>query len=140
MRNLLVGALCLALSPLAAVAQTGDKDGPVGALENTVLSQIEAFRAGDFEAAFEFSSDGIRKYFGSHETFKAMVSNGYSMVVDPEEVTFLNNRPEGRAVWLKVLIRSKNGEAHVLDYQMVPDREGWKINAVLPATEGRTAA
>lgn len=140
MRILFIGALCIALSAMGVHAQTGNQASPDGALESTVLGQIEAFREGDLAAAFAYSSDSIQKYFGNPETFGMMVATGFSMVVDPQEVTFLENRPDGSAVWLKVLIRSKDGEAHVLDYQMVPAREGWKINAVLPARYDELAA
>lgn len=140
MRLLLVGALCGAMSFSGFAAHAGAKTSPEGALESTVLSQIEAFRAGDFTAAFGYSSQAIQDYFGNPENFAQMVALGFSMVVDPEEVTFLENRPDGRNVWLKVLFRSKNGEAHVLEYQMIPAHEGWKINAVLPVGEDDRAA
>lgn len=135
MRILYTFVFLLGMAPLAGVAQIGDQSRPEGALERTVLGQIEAFRSGDFDAAFEYASDDIQRYFGSAEAFAVMVGQGFSMVVDPKDVEFLDNRPDGRAVWQKVLIRTQEGEVFVLDYQLVPASEGWKINAVLPVRE-----
>ncbi|MEH6835375.1 MULTISPECIES: DUF4864 domain-containing protein [Falsihalocynthiibacter] len=132
MRFLKILAIAAVMNPLVAQAQVGDQARAYGALERTVLGQMEAFRDGDLTAAFEFASDDIQRYFGSPEVFGMMVARGFSMVVDPEDVTFLDNRPEGRSVWQKVLVKSKSGESFVLDYELVPDSEGWKINAVLP--------
>lgn len=135
MRLLTLITFLAGMIPMTAFAQIGDQSQPEGALERTVLGQIEAFRLGDFEAAFEFASDDIQTYFGSSEAFATMVGQGFAMVVDPAGVKFLDNRPDGRAIWQKVLIRSKNGDTFVLDYQLVPAPEGWKINAVRPVPE-----
>lgn len=104
---------------------------PDGALESTVLGQIEALKKRDYSAAFDYASDNIQTYFGTPENFALMLNNGYQMVIDPADVEFLDNRPDGRAVWQRVMVTAKNGQSYLLDYQMVPDHEGWKINAVI---------
>ena len=132
MRFLISIAFVISLIPMVAAAQIGDQSRPEGALERTVLGQIEALRTGDIDAAFEFASDNIQRYFQTSEAFANMVEHGFAMVVDPLDVKFLDNRPDGRAIWQKVLIRAQNGDMFVLDYQLVPAPEGWKINAVHP--------
>lgn len=99
-------------------------------IESTIQSQIDAFMIDDFVAAFEFASPNIRSIFGSPERFGQMVQNGYPMVWRPGEVRFLELRDINGALWQKVMIRDQRGEFHILDYQMVPGNDGWRINGV----------
>ncbi|MDE0590462.1 DUF4864 domain-containing protein [Halocynthiibacter sp. C4] len=124
----ILGAVLLNLSVVSGPKAQGSPDG---ALESTVLGQIEALKLRDYGTAFEYASDGIKAYFGTPENFAIMLNSGYQMVLDPAEVEFLENRPDGLAVWQRVMVTAPSGEEYLLDYQMVPDHEGWKINAVV---------
>lgn len=95
-----------------------------------ISAQIDAFRAGDFDTAFDFASPSIQRIFGNVDRFELMVRNGYPMVVDPAQTRFLEAREIGGRLWQKVLLRDRAGRGHVLDYQMVDSENGWKINAV----------
>jgi hypothetical protein len=128
------------LAPVAAQAQLGEQASLDGAYESTVLGQLEALRLGDFDTAFGFASEAAQRHFRTPEAFAMMVLAGYDMIVDPKEITFLDTRPDGRMIWQKILIQTHRGEAYVLDYQLVPGREGWKINAVRSAREDGTPA
>jgi hypothetical protein len=121
----LLTALCLAL-PMAAQAD------PV---QDTILGQIEAFKADDFATAFTFASPSIKSIFMSPENFGRMVKNGYPMVHRPAEVRMLEQRMVSGALWQKVMITDQAGQTHILDYQMIETPEGWQINGVqlLPA-------
>jgi len=121
----LITALCLGLPALTlpAVAQ----EDPV---QQTILNQIEAFRADDFATAFTFASPSIKSIFMSPENFGMMVKNGYPMVHRPGSVRMLEQREIAGNLWQKVMITDQSGRTHVLDYQMIQTPEGWQINGV----------
>lgn len=122
-RMILAGLAGLVLLAGAAMARDREIEAVIGA-------QIEAFRAEDVDRAFDFASPSIRRLFGSPETFGTMVQQGYPMVWRPGTVTFLQLRDVDGALWQTVRITDAGGAAHLLDYQMIPTEEGWKINAV----------
>lgn len=108
--------------------------GPVLAqsadIRATIESQIEAFQADDFEAAFGFASPSLRLLFGSSENFRSMVKRGYPMVWRPAEVRYLELADISGSLWQKVLIKDQNGAVHILGYRMLETETGWKINGV----------
>lgn len=122
MRLHLVAALCAVLAG-PAVAQ----EEPI---QQTITAQIEAFRADDFERAYDLASPTIHQIFGPTENFAAMVTSGYPMVVNPAQVEMQDLRTVGGALWQRVRITDQKGQAFLLDYQMVEGPEGWLINAV----------
>lgn len=119
----LVFAFLLSLLSLPAAAQ----EEPI---RNTILNQIEAFKADDFARAFTFASPTIKGIFMTPENFGMMVRNGYPMVHRPADVKMLELREVAGALWQKVMVTDQQGKTHVLDYQMVETPDGWQINAV----------
>ena len=59
-----------------------------------------------------------------------MVRNGYPMVWRPGEVKFLDLHPREGGLWQNVLITDQAGAVHLLDYEMVPTRDGIRIGGV----------
>ena len=117
----LMTALCLALPKGPAKAD------PV---QDTILNQLEAFKADDFATAFTFASPSIKSIFMSPENFGRMVKNGYPMVHRPGSVRMLEQREISGSLWQKVMITDQSGRTHVLDYQMIQTPDGWQINGV----------
>ena len=111
---------------LPVVAQ----DAPRATVQGTVQGQIEAFLRDDFEAAFDFASPGIRRFFGDPGNFGAMVRQGFPMVWRPADVRFLKSRDLGAITLQNVMIRDAEGVFHVLEYQMELADNGWQINGV----------
>ena len=99
-------------------------------IEDTITRQLDAFKADDFGAAFEFASPTIKNIFRTPENFGAMVRQGYPMVWRPGAVTYLEQREIAGAIWQKVQIVDGAGRVHILDYQMIQTPEGWQINGV----------
>ena len=126
-------ACLLALAALPAQAQ----DNP---LQSTILNQIEAFKADDFNRAFSYASPVIKGIFGTPENFGMMVRNGYPMVHRPAEVQMLEQRQVAGATVQRVLITDGQGRGHVLDYQMVETPDGWQINGVTLVPSGGLGA
>ncbi len=99
-------------------------------IEANIAAQIQAFKADDFVTAFTFASPNIQRLFGDPDNFGAMVRNGYPMVWRPAHVRFLELREVAGNLWQKVMITDGDGRVHLLDYQMVQQADGWKINGV----------
>ena len=104
--------------------------GQSAEIEANIAAQIQAFRADDFSTAFTFASPNIQSLFRTPENFGAMVRNGYPMVLRPDEVRFLELRQISGYWWQKVMVSDAKGLVHILDYQMVQLKNGWKINGV----------
>ena len=126
MKRMVLGAVLGAVM----AASAGGQEGPETAIQGTISSQIEAFKADDFAQAFTFASPSIQQLFGTPERFGMMVQQGYPMVWRPGEVRYLELREIGGRLWQKVMVRDRSGQIHVLDYQMVKGENGWKINGV----------
>lgn len=117
------GAALTLIAAFGASAQQAE-------IESTISSQFEAFKADDFEGAFQFASPNLQLMFRSPENFRQMVTTGYPMVWRPAEVSYLELREIEGALWQKVQITDAKGFTHLLDYQMVETDAGWRIAAV----------
>ncbi|WP_420568311.1 DUF4864 domain-containing protein [Thalassovita sp.] len=124
--------LAIVFTLLANISVAQDRE-----IQSVIRDQIEAFRADDFAEAFEHASPGIRQLFGSSQRFGQMVQQGYPMVQRPSGLTFLEQRNDGGLIWQRLLLRDAQGRGHVLDYQMIQTKNGWKINGVqlLPSAD-----
>lgn len=118
----LIAAVCALLAG-PALAQ----EEPI---QSTITAQIEAFRADDFDRAFTYASPTIQGIFGTSGNFERMVTQGYPMVVDPLAVEMGELREVAGNLWQRVRITDQAGRDWLLEYQMVEQPEGWRINAV----------
>ena len=123
MRKWMMGIALAASMAGAAWAQDTE-------IKEVIGDQIDAFKADNFEQAFEFASPNIQNIFRTPENFGRMVTQGYPMVWRPAEVTYLDLRQENGSYWQKVQIVDAEGRIHVLDYRMLDTDTGWKINGV----------
>ncbi len=123
MRRLLLAVSLSAGLASGASAQNAE-------IEANISAQIQAFKADDFATAFTFASPNIQRLFGSPENFGIMVRRGYPMVWRPTDVRFLELREINGALWQKVMVVDGDGRIHILDYQMIRQENGWKINGV----------
>tara|TARA_R110002110_G_scaffold171307_30_gene373721 strand:+ start:5740 stop:6153 length:414 start_codon:yes stop_codon:yes gene_type:complete len=120
----LLGAMALVLaSSFGAMAQSSE-------IEGTISSQLEAFKADDFDTAFTYATPTLQQMFQSPQNFQRMVTEGYPMVWRPAEVRYLELRQRGDAMWQKVQITDAKGGIHNLDYKMEQTDMGWRIGAV----------
>lgn len=122
MPRVILASLFSLFLALPATAQTSPAD--------TILNQIEAFRADDYVTAFDFAAPNIRRTFRDAETFERMVRQGYPMVAAPADVQMLNAVPEGEAILQGVLIQDGAGVFHALEYRMVQVDGQWRIAGV----------
>jgi hypothetical protein len=123
MLRAVLAVVVLALAPMAR-AQGSE------AIRSVISEQIEAMRADDFATAFTYASPGIQRMFVTPERFGRMVQEGYPMVWHPRDLRFLEAVPgPGRTVQ-GVLVTDETGVPHILDYDMVPLDDGWRIDGV----------
>ena len=99
-------------------------------LQNVISAQIEAFKIDDVETDFTFASPKIQMMFGSPEKFGKMVQNGYPMVWSPADVTFLQQKTDGGAVFQEMRFFDADGIGHSFVYEMIDVSGTWKINGV----------
>lgn len=116
-------ATALAFAATGAQADAADIQATIGA-------QLEAFKADDFAQAFTYASPMIQSMFGTPERFGMMVRNGYPMVWRPADVQFLDLEDRGGSLYQKVRVRDAQGGTHLLEYQMIRNQAGWRINGV----------
>ena len=123
----------LLLLPLGLVrAQTpGPGVEDVRAASEPIMRQLEAFRRGDFDAAYTFASEEIRGRFGRAQ-FEAMVRGGYPEIARSVFAAVADGeRASNGNVYLVVKIRGANGVSIEAVYEMVSEAGAWKINGVV---------
>ncbi len=127
MRHWIAGIL---LTCLMSLSLNGPAEAQSVEIEGVISSQMEAFKADDFERAFTFASPSIRQIFRTPDNFGRMVSQGYPMVWRPAEIKYLELREIRGQLVQKVMVTDGQGGVHVLDYAMIQTDMGWKINGV----------
>jgi hypothetical protein len=126
-RRLLL-ALLFVLVALPAWAQTV-KPAPKEATE-PIMKQLEAFRRGDFDTAYNFASSEIREQF-DRPAFEQMVKGGYPEIAQSTFATVVSSAiaPDGH-VYVAVKVRGANGNSIEAFYDLVLESGQWKINGV----------
>jgi len=121
-------ALLLLLPAAPVLAQTA-KPAPKEAAE-PVIRQLEAFRSGDFDAAYTFASSDIKEQF-SRPAFEQMVKAGYPEIAQSTFAAIVASAvaPNGH-VYLSVKIRGANGNSIEAFYALVLESGRWKIHGV----------
>jgi hypothetical protein len=116
---------------LGVVAPTGGqpaKDAEAAA--GSVMLQLEAFRRGDYDAAYGFASGSIRELF-DRQAFERMVKGGYPEIDRSAGAWVADSEagPDGH-VLLRLKIRGANGSSIEALYDMVREDGQWRINGV----------
>lgn len=136
MRRLtLAFALAAAMAAGQAAAQNAAAD-----IRAVISEQIEAFKADDFARAFTYASPNIKRMFGDPARFGRMVREGYPMVWRPSEVRFSGLSEEGGRTIQSVLVKDAGGALFIVDYDMIAEGDGWRINGVRVRRTGAAGA
>ena len=136
MRRLtLAFVLVAAMSGGPAMAQDASDD-----IRAVISEQIEAFRADDFERAFTYASPMIKRMFGDSVRFGRMVREGYPMVWRPSDVRFSGLSERGGRTVQSVLVKDGSGALYIVDYEMIAEGDGWRINGVRVRRSGAAGA
>jgi hypothetical protein len=124
--SLVLGAV---LSPGTLRAQSDTE--VLRAAAEPAMSQLDAFRRDDFDAAYGFASREIRELF-DREAFERMVRTGYPEIARSVSAAVAASRhaPDGH-VHLHVRIQGANGRRIEALYDMVREPDGWRVNGVM---------
>jgi hypothetical protein len=99
------------------------------AIRAVIQQQLEAFRRDDSMAAFAHAAPVIRKMFGGHETFLAMVRRDYPAVYRPRDIAFGSTGLVRGAPVQAVRLVGPKGVAVVALYAMERQPDGtWRIS------------
>jgi len=123
MRTVILSILLTLLA--AAPLRAGES-----AARDVISNQIKAFQAEDLGRAYQFASPFIQEKFATPETFGRMVREGYPMIWQPAEVTFLEARETGGRLWQEVLLRDAAGRGWIAEYELVELNGKMRINGV----------
>jgi hypothetical protein len=96
-----------------------------------VMAQLDAFRRGDFDAAYTFASAMIRGMF-DRAAFERMVRAGYPEIARSSAAHVTSSRSGSDAtLYLIVKIRGENGAAIEALYELVREEGSFRINGVV---------
>lgn len=125
MRFLLILAFAIMLiSPRQGEAEPG----AAAAIRDVIENQLEAFKAGDAEAAFAYATPAVRQRFGTAEHFIAMVREGYSPIYRNRSFVFGPLGDHHGATIQIVNVVGEDGEAAHAYYIMERQGDGdWRI-------------
>jgi hypothetical protein len=115
----------LALSAGPAVSNETDD-----AIQNIILSQIEAFANEDKEAAWQYASEGIKRQSGSVDTFYNMVKLSYEPIHQATAIEFMDRIPHTGFQIQTVRIRGPEGKRWQANYRMEWNGDAWRIGGV----------
>ncbi|MCR9123330.1 MAG: DUF4864 domain-containing protein [Phyllobacteriaceae bacterium] len=121
-------ALTLSL-PLAA---TGPARADENAARDTITEQLESFLARDFERAYGYASEDIKRIYPTLDGFMTMVERGYLPVLRPGNYAFgrADRMADGRIIQ-EVLIRAPDGSDWTAVYYMELQEDGtWRVDGV----------
>lgn len=122
--------LSLALFTGAPPGMAQDSDP----IRSVISAQLEAFRAGDVVAAYDYASPMIRAIFPTPQVFGEMVGRGYPEISNPGAVEFLGQREEAGQPVQRVLLRGQ-GNLRVFDYTMRQVDGVWRVDGVTPVID-----
>lgn len=126
-----MGWVLLGVMLLAGPAAFADPGTDAGAAAASVVKQLDAFRRGDFAAAYAYASAAIQERFDRQE-FERMVRAGYPEIARPAFgfVTRAELATNGSA-YVQVQVHGANGNDVEAVYEMVWEDGAWKVNAVV---------
>jgi len=103
-----------------------------------IMKQLEAFRRDDYDAAYVFASTEIKQMF-DRPAFERMVKGDYPEIARSTSAVVSRTEmgPDGD-VFVQLKIKGANGTGIEALYQMVPERDGWKVNGVMTRPDAGT--
>ncbi len=123
-------AAAAAVPLMMATAFAGEAE--VSAAQTTIQNQIEAFRAGNDDAAYDLAAPMIKRLFPTLDQFMGMVKGGYQPVWHPKSYAFgAAEEPASGSVVQHVLIVGPDGKTYEAVYMLQLQPDGvWRISGV----------
>lgn len=106
-------------------------------LHAVISSQLAAFRANDFAAAYVFADEGIKRQVAV-EQFEMMVRHGYPAIAKSASATFGLTFDNGDEAVVNVRVVGANAQEITYQYMLRRSGEAWRITGVVPLKEQTT--
>ena len=116
---------------LKSVAFADEGGAAMNEVQDTISSQIDAFKQNDIKKAYTFAAPNIQAQFPSPEVFGLMVRNGYPVIWRPKSFKFTEFKDLGNRCIQRVLFQSYKGSLEYYDYILEKRDNVWKIAGVL---------
>jgi Domain of unknown function (DUF4864) len=139
MSRLLSLLFCIAAAQFAC-AETPSKPSAEAVkqtLHTVIKGQLEAFRRGDFAAAYEFAAPGIREKFPV-AAFTEMVKTSYPEIAANADVVFGLTFDDGDSAVVNVRIVGKDKGSRRYQYSLERAGKDWRITGVVPLPENES--
>ena len=99
-------------------------------IEANISAQIQAFKADDFATAFYLCQPQYSAPVPEPREFRGNGTQRLSDGLASCRCSISGAARDCWYLWQKVMIVDGDGRVHILDYQMVQQENGWKINGV----------
>src|SRR5579884_3097057 len=98
-------------------------------ISSVIQQQLDAFTLNDYEAAYQLASKQVKEKF-SQEGFTKMVHTNYPEITKSIRVLVdkINLDPDQDHAVARIRITGFNHKKITAEYQMVHERDGWKID------------
>lgn len=123
-------AIVFASLLLALPAHAGDAE--IKAAQGSISGQLQAFRAGDNAAAYDYAAPNLKRIFPTLDTFMSMVASAYEPVQHPQGFSFGKSKEMSpTAIIQQVLIVGPDGKDYEAVYTLELQPDGaWRITGV----------
>ena len=136
-RLIALAAASLALTAAAASAQTpaltraakpADRAAAVGAIQ----AQLKAFSRGDYKAAIQYQSSGLKRNFASPDQFRAMMTRVYPEFAHSKRAVFgpAQSDAAGAHLAIPTAVTGTDGITVHAVYLMVREGKSYKVEGV----------
>ena len=116
------------LTLLGCLTGKADQKDDAAAMRSVIQTQLDAFARNDAVKAYAQASPKIRSIFPTTELFMTMVRQGYSALIAPEVVGFLDVVDDSGRPVFQVLVEGRDGRRWMAFYTMVQlDDASWRI-------------
>jgi hypothetical protein len=135
--RLVIGVVAASL--LAFSTPAAAQDG--AAIQSTIRSQLEAFKADNGDAAYSYAAPNVKRIFPTVDAFMAMVKQAYQPVYRPRSYSFGQLETKGGTLTQRVEIVGPDGDYWTALYSLERQPDGsWRITGCsLVKSEGSNA-
>lgn len=140
MPRLLALLACCFLAPTAfgESPSIASGDATKRTLHAVIRGQLEAFRRGDFAAAYELAAPGIREKFPL-AAFTEMVRGSYPEIAANTEAVFGLTLDDGERAVVNVRVAARDKPPRRFQYSLERAGKQWRIAGVIPLADDETA-
>ena len=116
-------SLALTTTMLLTLA-LGARADDAGDIKSVISGQLQAFKAGDGNAAYSYAAPNIKQMFPSQAAFMAMVEGGYAPVFRSSNAVFGKMTPEGKGFRQEVYLTDTSGQSYIASYTLERQPDG----------------